>query len=427
MSDIVKLYKDIADRNNAVGDGFCVLKWWHLEMHLGTGNYHSCFHCPQQNLKLGEDIHNTLHKIQQRKTRLRGGRPEECSYCWKAEDAGAVSPRTTLSAIYTEMQPDIIETTASLEWDEYVYPKYLEMSFSNTCQMKCSYCAPSLSSTLLKEIKDMGAYPLKDPESRGQYELNGTEELYKDDNNPLVKKFWSWFDTAIEHLDTLRITGGEPLLHKGMFDMLEYLKNSPHDINFHVNSNLSISNRRVKQTCDLLPSKSKVYASVDTYGKQAEWIRHGLDWELFEENVLTVIDHGIPISFMTTFCLLSIPNFKDFLYYVIQLKDIGDVKIDTPFMTNPPHLSCLIMDDKMRDMLEDSYQFMVENSEFNEAEVIKFERVLKWVDNNRYTGERLNRHRRDFKTFVDEHDKRRGSNWHDAFPELKYFYELCDV
>jgi hypothetical protein len=81
----------------------------------------------------------------------------------------------------------------------------------------------------------------------------------------------------------------------------------------------------------------------------------------------------------------------------------------------------------MRDMLEDSYQFMVENSEFNEAEVIKFERVLKWVDNNRYTGERLNRHRRDFKTFVDEHDKRRGSNWHDAFPELKYFYELCDV
>ena len=66
MNETAKFYKDITERNNAVGKGFCVLKWWHLEMHLGTGNYHSCFHCPQQNLKLDEDMHNTLHKVQQK-------------------------------------------------------------------------------------------------------------------------------------------------------------------------------------------------------------------------------------------------------------------------------------------------------------------------------------------------------------------------
>jgi hypothetical protein len=85
------------------------------------------------------------------------------------------------------------------------------------------------------------------------------------------------------------------------------------------------------------------------------------------------------------------------------------------------------MDDDMRETLEDSYQFMSYNSEFNHAEVVKFERLLKWVDANRFTGERLNSHRKDFKTFVDEHDRRRGTNWHDAFPELTYFYELCDA
>ncbi len=425
MNETAKFYKDITERNNAVGKGFCVLKWWHLEMHLGTGNYHSCFHCPQQNLKLDEDMHNTLHKVQQRKTMLEGGRPDECSYCWKAEDAGAISPRTTLTPIYTDMQPDIIETTSQLKWDEHVYPKYLEMSFSNTCQMKCSYCAPSLSSTLLKEIKENGVYPLQDPVNRGQYELNGTEELYKDDNNPLVEKFWGWFEEARKHLETLRITGGEPLLHKSTFDMMKKLDGS--NINFHVNSNLSISNRRVTDACNLLPSKSKIYASVDTIGSQAEWIRHGLNWELFEQNVLTIINRKIPISFMTTFCLLSIPRFKDFLYWIIQAKEFGDVTLDTPFMTNPPHLSCLIMDDNIRNTLEDSYQFMKENSEFKEQEVIKFERILKWVDANRFSGERLNSHRRDFKIFVDEHDKRRGTDWHDAFPELKYFYKLCDV
>ena len=424
MNEVANYLDDITRRNNAIGQGFCVLKWWHLEMHLGTGNYHSCFHCPQQNLKLDEDMHNTLHKMQQRKTMLEGGRPNECSYCWKAEDAGAVSPRTTLTPIYTQMDENIIETTANLKWDDYVYPKYLEMSFSNTCQMKCSYCAPSLSSTLLQEIKKEGVYPLADPENRGQYELNGTEELYKDDDNPLLDKFWDWFSEARKHLDTLRITGGEPLLHKSTFDMMDRLRDE--SINFHVNSNLSISNRRVTEACNLLPANSKVYASVDTFGKQAEWIRHGLNWDLFDQNVLTVINHKIPLSFMTTFCLLSIPRFKDFLYHVVQLKDIGDVLIDTPFMTTPPHLSCLIMDDDMRETLEDSYQFMSYNKEFNHAEVVKFERLLKWVDANRFTGERLNSHRKDFKTFVDEHDRRRGSNWHEAFPELTYFYELCD-
>ena len=55
----------------------------------------------------------------------------------------------------------------------------------------------------------------------------------------------------------------------------------------------------------------------------------------------------------------------------------------------------------MRETLEDSYQFMSYNKEFNHAEVVKFERLLKWVDANRFTGERLNSHRKDFKTFVD--------------------------
>jgi hypothetical protein len=37
----------------------------------------------------------------------------------------------------------------------------------------------------------------------------------------------------------------------------------------------------------------------------------------------------------------------------------------------------------------------------------------------------LIRHRNDFAIFVDEHDRRRGTNFLETFPELKEFYELC--
>ena len=60
-------YKRINARYDKVGPGFCVLKWHHLEMHLGSAQSHSCFHCPQQHLNLDEDLHNTKQKMEQRK------------------------------------------------------------------------------------------------------------------------------------------------------------------------------------------------------------------------------------------------------------------------------------------------------------------------------------------------------------------------
>lgn len=427
MNSPVKYYKELQKRYDKVGPGFCVLKWHHLEMHLGSAQSHSCFHCPQRHLSLDEDLHNTKQKMEQRKDMLEGGRPAECFYCWNVEDSGSISPRIALTPIYTEMEPDIIETTARLKWDEPVYPKYLEMSFSNKCQMKCSYCSTQNSSSLHEEIKKFGVYPLLNIENEGQYKSHGRENMY-DEGSPMYDKFWDWFEEAKNHLKVLRVTGGEPLLHESTFKLAEMIKDT--DIAFHVNSNLSISQRRVDRMIKTMRQMKnpKVYASIDTVKEQAEWIRHGLNSNTFDINMFKIIGEQIPIGLMVTFNFLSIPKSKEFLSYVLQLKNIGDVKLDTPYMTNPKHLSALITDDKMLNLLRDSERFMEDNTEdgnpkkFNSGELQKFKTVVRWVEQNRFTGEDLNSHRTDFKLFIDEHDRRRGSDWHAAFPELEYFY-----
>ena len=427
MNSPVKYYKELQKRYDKVGPGFCVLKWHHLEMHLGSAQSHSCFHCPQRHLSLDEDLHNTKQKMEQRKLMLEGERPAECFYCWNVEDSGSISPRIALTPIYTEMEPDIIETTARLKWDEPVYPKYLEMSFSNKCQMKCSYCSTQNSSSLHEEIKQFGVYPLLNIENEGQYKSHGRENMY-DEDSPMYDKFWDWFDEAKNHLRVLRVTGGEPLLHESTFKLAEMIKDT--DIAFHVNSNLSVSQRRVDRMIKTMRQMKnpKVYASIDTVKEQAEWIRHGLNSNTFDINMFKIIGEQIPIGLMVTFNFLSIPKSKEFLSYVLQLKNIGDVKLDTPYMTNPKHLSALITDDKMLNLLRDSEKFMEDNTEdgnpkkFNSGELQKFKTVVRWVEQNRFTGEDLNSHRTDFKLFIDEHDRRRGSDWHAAFPELEYFY-----
>jgi hypothetical protein len=41
------------------------------------------------------------------------------------------------------------------------------------------------------------------------------------------------------------------------------------------------------------------------------------------------------------------------------------------------------------------------------------------------TKEEINTYRKDFVIFVDEHDKRRGTNFSKVYPELIDFYNEC--
>ena len=445
-----EVYKDIKEEYDGISPSMCVLKWYHLEMHLSTGQAHSCYHCPQEPLQLDQDLHNTDSKIKQREQMMNGERPDVCSYCWDAEDAGAYSDRITLTPVHRMHDPNVITTTASKSPKEHVYPRYLEMSFSNTCQMQCTYCGPEKSSTWEQSITKRGEYELSEYENFHQYN-HWAKRLYDDENNPFVQKFMEWFPEAKKHLHTLRITGGEPLLHPQAFQLAKEISESEEDrlkLGLHINSNLSLSNRRVSDMCKFLQKipNSKIYASIDTWGTHAEWIRTGLHFGQFQQNIKTIIDHNVDIGIMCTFNILSIPKFKEMLLAILEMKKDGagcgeydqhdcEITLDTPYLTIPPHLSALIIDDKMLSELEDTLVYMQRHTDdnnrscFSSGEYTKVKRVYQWIKRNRFTGEELKRHRKDFVKFINIHDKRTKANsgkWHKTFKDLHYFYEMCN-
>lgn len=405
----------IKDEQDNVGPGFCVLKWYHLEMHLGTGESHSCYHCPTQKIPLGADLHNTPQKIEKRAEMLQGNKPSECSYCWEVEDLDLISDRQTLAVQFFKHNRDIVKeaTDAGLG---YVYPKYLELSFTNKCQMACSYCGPTFSTAWGKEIDEHGPYNLSKP-----YNLPQTPQL---ENSPYVSKFWKWFPQAYEHLFTLRVTGGEPLLDKNTYKLLEYVKEHPRKgLTFHCNSNLMVSANRVQKYIDLVKDvpNTKLYASVDSWGKEAEYIRHGLDIDHFEENLIRLLAQGIHVGIMCTFNFLSIPNLSGFIFKMAELKiQFGDlITIDMPYMVSPAHLSAQISDDTHISIMEEGLKEM-QLYPFSLGEIEKFKKTVGWIKANRFQDLELLKHRRDFWHFVYEHDKRRGTNIKDAFPDLGF-------
>lgn len=462
MSDYNNNYHNFVDKVrdeiNKVGRGFCLAKWYHVSMHLHTGQNHSCYHphvhkTPLEEIKIDVSaLHNTSWKKQQRKEMLEGQRPAECSYCWDIEDlpGNHISDRHLRSSEHWAL-PKLTETV-NLSWDADVYPTYLELNFGHECQFKCSYCAPMASSSWFTETKIHGEWPLEWHKNRGQYSVGAFEQpgsIYRKENeNPYIEAFWKWFPDAYPHLKVLRFTGGEPLLSLNVFKVIDYIKEHPrHDLEFALNSNMGIPKKNldkfVKQI-DELQRENKIkrvslFTSVDTWGSQAEWIRNGLNIDQYEQNLHYFMQnvHNSSFSFMITFCLLSIPNFNLLLDKVLEFRKKYNnsnhqrINFDTPYMLEPPHLTALIADDDLLEKLRSHLRYMetlVDDSDinkFNTTEYLKFKRVVEWVENNRYQGDMLLTHRRDFSKFITEHDRRRKTDWHKSFPELEYFFNIC--
>ena len=70
----------------------------------------------------------------------------------------------------------LLEQTKQKDWNEDVYPTNLELSFTNKCQFRCSYCAPMASSSWFKETKRHGDWPLLEDVNRSQYNISKMSE-----------------------------------------------------------------------------------------------------------------------------------------------------------------------------------------------------------------------------------------------------------
>ena len=94
-----------------------------------------------------------------------------------------------------------------------------------------------------------------------------------------------------------------------------------------------------------------------------------------------------------------------------------------PNMVEPLHLTARIADDNHISMLEGSLESMEDFDHiYQPYEIMKLKRTVDWIKANRFTGKELEVQRKDFVSFVDEHDRRRGTDFIRTFPELGGFY-----
>ena len=443
-----ELAKSLLDN---VSPTMCLAKWNQVSLHLPTGLTNSCYHPPLHEIdaeKLKDNpasLHNTVEKLNQRQQMLKGERPEGCSYCWKMEDTGEMSDRH-----YRSGEPWAMQDFTAIKqnpMDERWTPRYVEVNFNNACNLKCSYCSPQFSTTWGKETAVYGQYPTSPPHNAPEHFQGRKRPIPHREDNPYVTAFWKWWPTLYKNLKHFRMTGGEPMMDNNTYKVFQYVIDNPkQDLHLNVTSNMCPPNNKLKNKYFDMVKKicieEKVehfmqFVSVDAWGKKAEYIRNGLNFNYMMDNVDEFLDR-IPVrnsvTFIITYNNLSVTSLDKLLEGILALrkrhsKTYQRVWFDIPLLRQPAWQQITLLPESYQAIHEANIEYMRKNSgEEKGLHIFKDFEIQKMLRNLAYWRKNANastQNKKNFYAFFNEHDRRRRTNFETVFPEMSEFWQEC--
>jgi len=432
-----------------LSSSFCAAKWYNATIWLGSGMTTSCHHPPAHLVDIDKVranprlLHNTDQKKEDRRRMLVGERPPGCEYCWKIEDMGrdAISDRVYKSKIYPI---EALHEARNLLPTEDVNLRTLEIAFDRTCQFACSYCNPAFSTTWVKDIRNNGPYNNLVSDGRNHFtHTHDNSQLFKiTEDNAYISAFFAWWESDLHRtLSELRITGGEPLMSAHTWRLIDWFKDNQgkSSTRLAINSNLGTDvdiDRLLDSTAGMAID---LYTSNEAISTQAEYIRDGLVWDDWANNVERLLDSGQfrGIHVMCTINALCLSTLDQLLECIMNWKlEYGRdaISFTLNILRFPSFQSPLVLPDALRTVYRQRLVTWLEHwadSEFiHEHEVNHTQRLIDYLDvvktphSDAFEMPKL---LNDFRQFYTQYDQRRSKDFAQAFPELKEWYDSIQV
>ena len=406
-------------------DTACQLKWSWSTLLLWQGISRSCHRTADSELTSENffDFHNTDIKIQDREAMLSGQWPEKsCSYCKNIEERGGVSDRIRMTSIPNLYPRELDEDPTK----KIVDPSIVEVYFNNTCNLGCLYCNIGFSSVNEDENRQFGSF-----HQGGVKLIARPKGQYKD----LVPYFWKWFETGFQKVKRLHILGGEPFLQKELFMLLDKFEQFPNpDCEFNIVTNLMCKEEVLEEfieRCKQLLVKRclkrvDITCSIDCWGKDQEHVRWGIKLDQWEKNFKILLKYKwLRVNINQTITALTIKAMPDLLKKMQEWQMIHPV--GHFFSEGEPLIECLEIDllgyDVFRDDIKQILELMPTKTDEDVLSKKYMDSILTKIKGTQPDIRRM----QDLKTFLDEKDRRRGTNWQQVFPWITEEFKKCGI
>lgn len=440
----------------------CDLKWNYPIFNMDRGEFRSCCRTPSNRIS-EEDLTNYgidafLNSPKMKQSRMdliKGIKTDDCKTCWQIEDSGATSPRQGGDKFWNHLKTrkqvpnidyseDLLKLKLGLVSDlndpilHSKYPYMLEISLGNTCDMKCMYCNHHYSTQWATEEIKLGRI------TQEQYDREFPKAPAEFDN-----KFWEWFNTVgVNYCSRIGIIGGEPLIMPEFYTFVDKLiearkqSSREKDTSLWIVTNLNTPKNYLEKFLNYLPKLSETFnveilVSMESVGTKAEYIRNGVDWNRFTNNldrVLSNKDLEFNFGFIPSLNALSISSLKDFVMFAenLYLKHGRPVAIKQSIVNFPSQHSPFILTSDFAKYVDECIDYMepkisnmpiVPDYHGRWDTFIDFLTPIRDSLNNN-TMDR-NDQRKLFGQWFDDFDVRRNMRLLEVFPEYTEFYNLC--
>lgn len=397
----------------------CQSKWTWSTIWLNKGETSSCHRVdsvPIDPTNFG-NFHNLPKKIQDRELMLQGQWPTGgCEYCQKIEQAGGWSDRQHNNAIGGQ-HPIELDTDPTAT---HVTPRIVEIFARNTCNLSCIYCAEDLSSQIEHENKKYGY-------AGGL--VSQSVLLKKDQNDDYFNKFLSWLEDNIQGLLRLHLLGGETFIQhdliEAVFDIIERKPNP--DLQLNIFSNFNAPKKywydytgRIKDYCAAGNlGRFDLTCSVDCWGPQQEYVRSGLDLTVLEEYFAWAVEQSEDWLYLnvnqtvSNMTIKTMPQLIEKIKHYSQYRHIGHyfMLVDGDRYHHPEIFNYSLWADDFDHILK----IMPDNTTEDKETLMRMQGLQKRLQANCAANPKeISK----LHAYLDELDRRRGTNWRQLFPYL---------
>lgn len=343
---------------------------------------------------------------------LNGVKNEECYNCHVHEEQGLPSFRTTGNDEYGRFIDEALSYTNVNDGSLTDFKmRYYDIRFSNICNFKCRTCGQEFSSQWEQEnIRN---------------KVSWAKEFPKNTNTEFLQDVID----QIPNLEVAYFAGGEPLITDEHYILLEeMIKQNRTDVRLRYNtnfSNLKFKNKDLLGLWKYFKHNIDIYASIDHYGERAEYIRHGTDWAVVENNYLMAKNLPyIDIKMNTVLSVFNYLTIDKFYEYAIDKKMIMPRdSISTLYnMVAPVHLAVHILPLNLKEKGSEAMSRVItrmKNDYFNPAQINQLSNANQWVFSQNSYDEQIEKFREEIRRI----DKIRNEDFVKVFPELE---ELMD-